>query len=122
MLPSFSPRILGIFKGALIIKKFFEIRSVCRDFERKTFKNSKSVENDPFITQYRLFSTICKGPLVAEYGVENDFESKPVYHSCLGLFPASLKEKYKKKRRLVELVELVKDIYHVSNINSHKRS
>ena len=98
MLASFSPRTLGIFKGALIIKKFLKIWSVCRDFERKTLKNSKSVENDPFITQYRLFSTICKGPLVAEYGVENDFESKPVYHSYLCLFPAGLKEKYKKRR------------------------
>jgi len=31
---------------------------------------------------------------VADYWVKNIFESKLVNHSCLGPFPAGLKEKY----------------------------
>ena len=51
------------------------------------------------------------GPLVAEYGVKNIFESKPVNHSCMGPFPEGLKEKYQKSaeigRKYPEGIEVI---------------
>ena len=74
--------------------------SICRDFERKILKKQpRSVKNSPkdtLNTKYRLFSAACSGPLVAEYGVKNIFESKPVNHSCVGPFPAGLEEEHQK--------------------------
>ena len=43
-----------------------------------------------------LFPATCSGPLVAEYGIKNIFESKPGNYSRLGPFPAGLKEKHQK--------------------------
>ena len=59
-------------------------------------KKPTSVENNPYFTQFTLISAVCSGPLGAEDGVKNIFESKPVNHSYLGPFLAGLKEEHQK--------------------------